>query len=137
MSMTLVLGAALLVKSAYSGFTMPQYTYSLVCEIHADHVNITRGFGGGGENGLSFTTSKPIVLDGDVGALVAKANAETIDAQPTPCDGPSDDLRGFAPGLVDAVIIKASGGCGTPSTDRTGPASTVIKNLVDALCPKP
>lgn len=135
MSISIVLGGALLIKSAYSGFTMPQYAYSLVCEVHADKVVVKHGFGYGAD-GLSYTETKPVTIGGDITALLRKSMDETVESHDTPCDGPSDELKGYLPEAEDFVVVQTSGGCGTPSIDHSGPASTVIKNLVASICPK-
>lgn len=124
----------LLRSTANSGFTMPQYMYGSVCEIFPAKVVITKTFG---SPTIGYTNSKTIQIQGNIQSLIATASQEAVEEQPTPCDGPSFEITGrqiLPTDAVQNVVLKSSGGCGTPSQTRNGPATTMLLNLIDSLC---
>lgn len=125
-------------KTNYSGYTMPQYGYSLVCDVFADRVVVQRTFGGGEGENAGFSETRNVALVGEYAATIAKAAAEPEETWTTPCDGPSDGLTAFRileSGLLEEVVLENSGGCGVDGRKRTGPAAHVLKALATSLCP--
>ncbi len=125
-------------KTNYAGYTMPQYGYSVVCDIFADRVVVERTFGRSEGESAGFSETRNVSLLGEYAATIAKAAAEPEETWTTPCDGPSDDLTAFRTlenGTLESVVLESSGGCGVDGRKRTGPATHVLKALAMSLCP--
>ena len=121
---------ALLEKFQDAGYTMAQHYQTFSCSIYADRVEIQRTFGG---DGIGTHEVRAIQWTGAVADLVAKARLETFEAEPTICDGPQVSIQVPRQLSGDEYLIFGSSTCNVDGK-RKGEASTVLINIVNALC---
>src|SRR5262249_45530934 len=117
---------ALITKTNFPGFTPAFAIRTENCELFADRVVITRQFGL--EHGIRET--RQIELFASIDKLIAEAAAESVVSTPNfLCDGPGTVVS------AGDVLLYSTGGCGTPSNERAGHASAVLRDMIDAYCP--
>jgi hypothetical protein len=120
------------VKSNHSGFTPVEWSRTEVCEIHADKVVLTKGFGS-----IQTVETRKLDVTGDLAELVRQAAEETATEKDNYlCDGPSTYVVGRTAADEEGVVLFTTGGCGSPSKSRNGAAARILRDLVDSYCPK-
>jgi hypothetical protein len=124
----------LITKSNATGFTLPEYTRYETCEVYMNQVVITQRFGYAEELGFTKREVRPITLDKGIQNVIAVASKEELLKKDNYlCDAPSTSIS-FS-GNPEPLALFSSGGCGSPRLDRQGPASLMLKELVDQYCP--
>lgn len=125
---------ALITKTNSPGFTLPEYTRFESCEVFMNKVVITQRFGFPEQLGFSKREVRPIALDAAVRNVIDVARSEQLIKNDNfLCDAPSTSVQ-FT-GNPESLVLFSSGGCGSPRLDRQGPASQMLKELVDQYCP--
>jgi hypothetical protein len=118
----------LLVKVSGSGYTPIDWVRREQCALYQDKVVITRSFGAGHE----VVEERPLVVRGDIAALIEHAHDEDLaETDNFLCDGPAT----FVGAGGDRLTLYGTGGCGQPRQDRQGPASAILRDIIDAYCP--
>jgi len=117
------------------GFVPPEWARYEKCEVHTDKVVITRNYGVERSVGFKYTETRAIQLSDPVKNVLKKAKTEPVKTKPNfLCDGPSTTI--LSQDGTATVTLYNTGGCGTPSEERNGPASKMLRDLVDSFCPK-
>ncbi len=119
----------LLVKAQNAGFTRPEYQQSFECQIFADRVVIQRSFG----ESVNTSETRKIELNGDVAQLIRKSSQENFESAPTLCDAPAVRVIASNESAGVEFLLYGHSTCSQDGA-RNGEASTVLKNLVNALC---
>lgn len=132
----------LMQATMYSGYTMPQYSYSVNCDISSGHTLVKTRQGANREetvkyNETTYTTALP--NKAAVTAALKKAAKGRIQEGPAPVDGPSQSFVGILVGKVSDLHIRLSGMNGGNGTYFENTADGV-RDLVEfgaANCPTP
>lgn len=120
-------------KSNHTGFTAPQYARNETCTVYTDRVVVTK-YLGRDANGVKLEETTPIELSGNIEGLLAAAADEKVEQKDNGlCDGPSTLIA--AGNVEHAAVLFATGGCGNKGSERVGPASRILVELVDRYCP--
>lgn len=131
--------APVVTKVNASGYTMAEYARYERCEVYMDKVVIHRTFGASEDIGFTLTETTPITLSPSVLNIVDKADKEELEETPNNlCDGPGSVIsaaRVLPNDAVKRVVIFSTGGCGSPSQVRQGPAARMLSDLVATYCP--
>jgi hypothetical protein len=124
----------LVAKYNSTGYVHPDYARHEACELFTDRVVITRSYGG--RDGVATVETHPITLSGDFGAILRQASNESLEESPNGlCDGPSTYIEARIPGAAQAFVIFQTGGCGSPTVERSGGSSWILRDLIDQYCP--
>ncbi|MGQ5525184.1 hypothetical protein ACUHMQ_18245 [Chitinimonas sp. PSY-7] len=120
----------LLKKTTRSGYTMPAYITSSTCEIYANKVVITSG-----TSTLQSKYIKPVLINGNLKAVINNAKAGPFEKIMAPVDGPvtiytavlanGDVLRN-----VDLLVDDGNGSKVTNKSD----SATELRIFIDMNC---
>ncbi len=125
---------ALITKTNGTGFTLPEYTRFESCEVFMNKVVVTQRFGYPDQLGFTKREVRPITLDASIRKVIEAAQSEDVTKDDNfLCDAPSTTVQ-FS-GNPEPLTLFSSGGCGSPRLDREGPASQMLKELVNQYCP--
>jgi hypothetical protein len=120
-----------LAKSSGSGFVAPDYRRYELCQMYVNKVEIRKQYAE-----LITTETKELQLEGNFQALIEKAAKEKMISTPNGlCDGPATTVSLIMPDK-NTVTLYSTGGCGTASVRREGPATSALRDMIDAYCPK-
>lgn len=126
---------ALITKSNGTGFTLPEYTRYETCEVFRNQVVITQRFGFAEELGFTKREVRRISLEGAIEKVIETAAQEELQKKDNfLCDAPSTSVS-FR-GTPEPLVLFSSGGCGSPRLERQGPASLMLRELIDQYCPR-
>jgi hypothetical protein len=124
----------LITKTNGPGYTLPEYMRFETCEVFLDQVVITQRFGYPEQLGFTKREVRPITLDKAIhNVLNVASQEELIKNDNLLCDAPSTSIT-FR-GNPEPFVLFSSGGCGSPRLDRQGPATQMLRELVDQYCP--
>ncbi len=113
-------------KSTSSGLVPPDFVRSESCEVYSDRVVVTRHYGP-----ITLEETKRVTLTGDIAKVISKASGEeTTETGTSPCDGPTTFIA------AGDTVLYFSGSCGSPTERREGPASEILRDIVDNYCPQ-
>lgn len=122
--------APLVEKSSGSGFVPPQWRRSERCRLFANRVEIERSFGDAVVSEVRTLQTK------NLPALLKAAALENVEETPNlMCDGPSTYVSFAGMAGADRGVLYSTGGCGSPTQRRVGPASLGLVGIIDAYCP--
>jgi hypothetical protein len=128
---SLLFASALLVKTSGTGYTTLEWSRYESCEVYLDHAVITRHYG----IGFETTEQRQLTISAGIADAIRLAAAEPVESTDNGlCDGPSTSITAQADGDQAAVELFSTGGCGTPKTTRNGPASYMLRDVVDQFC---
>lgn len=126
----------LVTKLNNPGYTTLDRHQTQRCLLFSDRVEIMREFGtnGLGQATVTMTEVRRVETTGELARLVANATAESIQTKPNNvCDDASTET--FM-GQDRDNVLDSSGGCGTPTKFRKGPASRILLAMINAYCPE-
>jgi len=125
----------LITKSSGGGFMMPEYAGFERCEVYADRVELTGGYGFSVPTALQTQETRQFKITGDIALVIKKATEEQVTEKPNSlCDGPSTGIYAHLDG--QEVLLYSTGGCGSPEKSRNGGNSNKLKQIVNQFCPK-
>ena len=125
----------ILAKYNSSGYVPPEWDRSERCELYFNKVVITKRFG----RDTSVSETRDIELKGSLTRILAAAQQEELLREPNNlCDAPGTAIRGYMilpNDNVETVQLFNTGGCGSDSLNRSGPYSSMLKDLINNYCP--
>jgi len=125
---------ALVTKTNNTGFVMPEYARTEICEVFRNKVVITKKFGIFSENSFTSKEVRRINLSPSIkNTLQVAATEPLLESGNFLCDAPSTSIASNVAG--EKIILFSSGGCGSPRLERQGGAAQMLKDLVAAYCP--
>jgi len=127
----------LLSKSNQPGFVRGEDVRSELCDLYSNKLVITRRYGAEAAESFTSIEERAISVDDGIKSAIERALAETLKESPNGlCDGPSTDVIARKLNPVTEVVLFDTGGCGSPGKERMGPASRMLRDLIDQFCPK-
>lgn len=124
-----------LIKDSRSGFTLPEFSKTELCEIYTDKVVITRVQGEKSE--VKTIETKTVQLEADTFGLVAELKKAPLIDSAGPVDGPSNFYIGIELQPNDStrnVTIYAENGYTGQIQERDNSKARLLRDVMDNLC---
>ena len=116
----------LLTKGTFSGFVMNGFQRPQICDVYADKVVITKGYGL-----ISVKETVAIEIEGDIQSIIDAASEEQLTEEgAAACDGPSTHIS------AGNTVLYSTGGCGSKKQVRDGVNTKALIDMVGAYCPR-
>ncbi|SMF63155.1 hypothetical protein [Pseudobacteriovorax antillogorgiicola] len=132
---SVAVGQALITKSNDSGYTLPEYVRNETCSVFTNRVVITKRYGGFNDKSFVTREVKRLNVSEGIRNILSLSQEEMLNKKPNLlCDAPTTRISMSVNGSDQ--ILFASGGCGSPRLERTGPATQMLVDLVNTYCPK-
>jgi len=118
----------ILSKIVIPGYSLPEYRYSMTCEVFGDRVEIEER-----RHNISYKTVKPVTLEGPIFETIEAVDKAPKSTNQGPTDAPSTLYMVHATHgtLVVPVVFNAEG---TRFVTTEGSEAMILKFFLDSIC---
>jgi hypothetical protein len=112
------------------GYVRPNSAVATLCQLTGDKVVVVRSLGG-----VETREERPLSWSGDIGALVAAADAAALEETPFPADAPTTTYTAMVGGQGPMRMVELGSTYDGVRRSNPSPEAQGLRAFIDAHCP--